>query len=184
MPSMYLGEASRKSVEQGGDITSPQNLAPALGFGALQNAVLGSAPMLASGIRNPVARFLAKVGLGAGELEASKAAVSAVDEFLPDAYKTNTKYGAVGQALRGQWGEASQTAMIDAVTMAAFTAMHGNKYEAKRIMEGVKDRLDGLHSQGATPDQAAAAVQQEVAPIKQAVNQAQQPQQSQPTPQE
>lgn len=181
MPSMYLGEASRKSVEQGGDIASPQNLAPALGFGAVQNAVLGSAPGLASGIKNPVARFLAKVGLGAGELEASKAGISAIDEFLPEAYKTNTKYGAIGQALRGKWGEAAQTALVDTVTMAAFTAMHGNKYEAKQIVEGLKDKLDDLHKQGATPDQAAAAVQQEVGPIKQAVEA--KTQQGQPAPQ-
>lgn len=143
MPSLYAEEASQRSVQQGGEVYSPKNLAPAVAMGAIQNVILGSAGKLSSGIPNAVGRFAAGVGIGKVEMELGHVAGGLADEFLPEAYQTHTKYGLLGDLKNGRFGEAAQKAAVDVLTLAAFQAMHGNHSEAKKTVEDAAKVLDG-----------------------------------------
>lgn len=157
-PSFYLPAAAQRATEQGGDTLSPQNLGPAFGMGLMQNAILGSFSNIAKGVENPVGRFLASVGIGMGEAQAGKIVASALDEFLPVAYQTRTRYGIVGDLVRGEGGKALEDAALEALTFAAFTAAHGNPKRAKEVVEAVKTAADSAE----TPEAAAAAVRESV----------------------
>ena len=81
-PTFYLGQAAERAEEQGGSMFAPQNLLPALGQGALNNMILGSAAKQAQGFKNAGSRWLAGTAIGAGEMQAGKVAAGLVDKVL------------------------------------------------------------------------------------------------------
>lgn len=159
MPSGFLPQASRRAVEQGGDLTDPQNLVPAVGLGAVQNMVLGSVGQFTKGIENPVTRFIAGVGVGMGEQAGLDVAAGVLDEFLPDVWQTKTRYGLLGDIARREGASALKHGVVQAVTFAAFQALHGNPGRGREIVQDVQESLDQSNGRGLSAEGAAKALQ-------------------------
>ncbi len=128
-PSFFLPQAAQRAAENGGQWYEPQNLGVAGLMGMGQMAVLGSLPQFANGIRGTgAASIAARLGVrtvaGMGEQQIFDAVGGAVDNILPEAYQTRTRYGLLGDAMRGEWGHFWQHAAVQATTFAAFSALH------------------------------------------------------------
>lgn len=151
MPSLYLENAQQRAEQHGGQWWEPKNLATPLGMAAFQNVVLGHAGEWTRGIKNPLGRFAASTGLGAAEMEGFNVIAGALDEKLPDIYKTGTEYGSLGKLIQGyrkgdpekMKGSLEELA-VNVVTMAAFTGLHGNKYQAKERAEAGAKRINEI----------------------------------------
>ena len=143
MPSLYAHSAVESAKQKGGNVYDPQNLGPAYVHGVLTNIVLGSVGEAAAGIKNPVSRFLAKTGIGMAEMEAVNDATTLLDTVFPEVMQFKTDYGPLGTFLDGRKGEALQKATVDAVVFAAFTTLHGNRYESHAKPAPEKPRQPG-----------------------------------------
>lgn len=155
VPSLGAYEGATANVaEKGGDALSPKNVAPAYGLAVLNGIVLGQLQGAGPVGKVPTAagRALAKGGLGVAEQAGADLFASAVDETLPDAYKTKTKYGLVGdlaKAARGEPGAADAAmkhAAVQMFTFTAFAAAHGRDHAA--VPEKFKAVADTLHDAG------------------------------------
>jgi hypothetical protein len=110
---------------------------------------------VASGIKNPVTRFVGKVAAGALEMQGADIALGTLDEFLPEALQTKTGYGQIGHILRSEGDESLKKALTDVVVLSAFAAISGNRHEAKPLMERVKATLDQAKEAGLPANEAA-----------------------------
>lgn len=155
MPSMWLGAAAERAAQQGGEWHDLKNLGPTMGMAAVQNLVMGGLGNIASGVENPVTRFAAKAFAGHGEMEGATVVAGALDEFLPDAYKTNTRYGTLGNLARGELGEFAAHSTVGVLTMAAMTALHGNPGKAKEITKTYADAIEANARKGMSVSKAA-----------------------------
>lgn len=155
MPSMYLGAASERSIEQGGATLAPENIGPAFGMGMAQTAVLGSLQGMAKGLPTVAARTAARTGVGMAEQAGVDVAAGAADELLPERWKLKTRYGLLGDIARGKHGEAGQKAVQQAATFAVFSLMHageGRQGPAEEIMPAAARAMDRAAAQGVRPE--------------------------------
>jgi hypothetical protein len=162
MPSLYLEAAQHRAEQQGGSLTDTKNIGPAFVQGMILNKILGSmgkgAEGLVGGIEDAAVRNIARVGVGAvqfpAEQQLADVATSAADNLLPDAYKFNTKYGLMGDLLKGKRGEAGQKFAMQAVMGAVFKAVHAPGAEADRRasfaaeLQRYNDKLEVLSRRG------------------------------------
>lgn len=140
MPSLYVEAAQQRAQQQGGSGLGAQNLGPAFVEGMITNKILGSlgkpGEALASRVPNPAGRIAARAAVGGvlmpAEQQLADTATSVADEVLPQAYKFNTHYGALGDLLNGKKGEAGRHFALQAITGAAFAAVHTPGKEAER----------------------------------------------------
>ncbi len=144
---------------EGGEFYEPHNMVPAAAMAGATAAVLGSLGKFTGPIKNAVLRYAASVGIGVGEWEAVKNAGAALDEVLPEAWKTQTDYGALGHLAQGKRGEALKDAIVETMTVAAFTALGGNRYNPKKLVNELsgmaKESLNDSAKQGASEEKAA-----------------------------
>ncbi len=105
-----------------------RNLAPAAGVAALQTAVFGTLGEIAHAAvpGRGIAQWIARVGIGTGAGLVEQQAVDAI----AGAAHLRTGYGYIGDVLQGHSGEALQRAAVDAVTFAAFSALHARSRQA------------------------------------------------------
>ncbi len=128
-PSMYLPQAGERAAANGGNWYDPSNLGVAWTMGFAQTAILGSLAGAAdniqgAGVGSFAKRLAARTFVGMGEQGIADVVGGAVDSILPEAYQTRTRYGLLGNALRGEWGEFGKHFATQAVTFAAFSALH------------------------------------------------------------
>lgn len=128
-PSMYAPAASERALQNRGAIYDPENFVPAFAMGFAQTAILGSLGEIANkvggaGVSSFAKRLAIRTLTGVGEQQAVDAVAGAIDNVLPEAYQTRTRYGLMGSALRGEWGEAIKHAAVQVATFAAFAALH------------------------------------------------------------
>lgn len=162
-PVQVLPGAAERAERQGGELYSPQNLLPAAAQTALSNAVMGSVSHWASGVKNPVARFAATVAGGTAEMQIPKEILARLDERLPEAYQTQTKYGIVGSLLNGKdTDEALREATKDAIVMGFLhggteaLGKLGGKAEAPKLIEKAQEAAVKATERGATVQEAVA----------------------------
>jgi len=153
MPSMYLAQAGERSEAQGGEFYSPKNLGPAYALGFAQVAVLHGLGKIPTGIAGTdAAAYLGRVGVRAAIGTAGQTGIidpgaSLISEALPEAYKLETGYGALGDLARGNGDKALQRLAITAITFAAFSALHGGPDEMrsgapKELVAKMKEMAD------------------------------------------
>jgi hypothetical protein len=157
VPSMYLEDAAARNREAGRGILDPRGLAPALGHAYATMLVLGSLQKVGNTVPTLAGRLGAKGAIGVGEMAAADVALGAVDEFLPEAYKTHTRYGIIGNIVRGETEHALRRGAIEMLTFAAFAGMHeatdGRPGErklpsARRVVESFDALTDSLARKG------------------------------------
>lgn len=136
MPSMYLEGTAQRAVQNGGEWYNPQNFAPAYALGFMQTAILGSLgnvgnSITGEGVKKNLQRWMTKTGVGMAEQGVADVLASTVSLALPEAWKIETGFGLVGDIIRGaqkgDFHDALKHATVQAVTFAAFSAMHGIK---------------------------------------------------------
>lgn len=147
IPSVYLAQASKRAEENGGDWWEGKNLGVAMGYGAVQTAVLGHSLKLGS-LAGGGRAGQAAVGGGAGLLEqqAGDVFVSAVDETLNDAWQTKTRYGVIGNLARGEYDQALKASASQAITFGAFAGL--NKRPAGPMYDAYAKAVDDLGNRG------------------------------------
>lgn len=127
MPSMWLSGATERAAQNGGDTFDPENIVPATLMGFAQTAVLGSFGHVikggAEGAMPFIKRLIARTGIGMGEQQVVDAVAGTVDNFLPQAYQTKTKYGTLGQFIQGD-DKAWEHLAVQLVTFGTFSALH------------------------------------------------------------
>lgn len=158
-PSLVAPAAEQRSIEQGGEAYDVKNLGPAAAMAAVKGAILGTVGPQAGAVPTVAGRTLAGTALGIAENQVGDVALSAVDNILPEAYQTKTKYGTVGHFLRGENGEGWKQLAGDAVAFGVFAAAHGR--EAKPV-EKLAAAADALHEAGVPAETAAKTIQEAV----------------------
>ncbi len=159
-PALTVPEAQQRATEQGGDWWDSKNLAPAAGMAAIKNVILGTVGSQVGKVgANLPARTVAAAALGIGENQVGDAFLSALDEVLPDAYKTKTNWGTIGHALRGERGEAWKSLASDAVAFGVFGALHGREADP---VQKLAEASDALTKSGLTPEASARVIQEAV----------------------
>lgn len=127
VPSSYIPGAVAQAEKSGGSPLNPKNLAPALAYGAAQNAVIGSLGNYARGVPTVSGRLLARTAIGLGEQQALDTASTGLDRTIGhltgQSLGLDTGYGTLGSFLRGD-DDAAKHAIVQALTFAAFSAMH------------------------------------------------------------
>lgn len=137
VPSLYAKQWADNNMEQGRDPLDFRGFPAAFGVALVQNAILGTlgnqvtaiAPKLGAAGALPFAGRQAAKGV-AGVVESGIAdaatgkAQDAVRQYLPEWTRKETHYGTVGDMADGKYGEAAQNAIVQALTFAAFGAMH------------------------------------------------------------
>lgn len=133
MPSMY-GEAwaQRASQANRDPLTMEsaiRDLPPAFAMGYAQVAVLGSLARIGNsipghGLGPGLSRVAARTVTGMAEQQAVDAVGGILDNILPETYQLKTRYGLLGSAMRGEWGQGFEHAAVQASTFAAFSILH------------------------------------------------------------
>lgn len=140
-PSMYLGQASERSVENGGTLLAPKNIVPAYLEGVITNAILGKAK--AGGIGLPT--IAGRTVTGMAEQQVADVITSAVDDLHDSKeWKFNTGYGLVGELAKKD-GHPLQHAATQALTFAIFSTMHGGDHKPA---EAFGEAAKSLHEAG------------------------------------
>jgi hypothetical protein len=146
MPTMWLASAAKRAEENGGEWWEGKNLGVAMAFGAVQTAVLGHSMKLGQQIKGGrLAQAGTAAGAGFSEQQLGDVAVSLVDEALPRAYQTRTRYGVIGNLARGEYGEALKQSATQVVTFGAFAGM--NKRPTGPLYEAYANAVDHLADQ-------------------------------------
>lgn len=127
--------ATRRNEELGRHPLDPRVMPTAAAQAMIQALAFKVIGPYGQGIANPATRLVAKSLTGAATQQGLDILAGAVDEVLPEAYKTRTRYGAIGALLRGEAGEAFQKGAMDMLTMAAFQLAHGNPGLARRTIQ-------------------------------------------------
>lgn len=126
VPSSYLPHAQRQAEIHGGSFYSPENLAPAMVIGAVQNSVVGSMSH-SFGINNSAIKTIAaKTGIGLGEMQAADIGLSYIDDKVDSitgyTLGLNTRYGAIGDLMRGNYDDSIKAMVVQSITLAAFAS--------------------------------------------------------------
>jgi len=138
------------ATEKGGEGYDLKNVAPAVLHGALNVAVLGSLQKVANGVSPLVNRVAAKGVIGVAEQMGA--------DVVAGATGLQAGYGVLGDIAQGKSGEALQHATVQALTFAAFAALHGKPADSKAVLDGTAEKLDALAKQGVSPDAAAGRI--------------------------
>lgn len=159
-PALTAPAAQQRAEEQGGDWWDAKNIAPAAGMAAIKNVILGTVGgQVGKANANLPSRAVAAAALGITENQVGDAFLSTLDNVLPDAYQTKTKWGTIGHALRGEQGEAWKALASDAVAFGVFGALHGR--EANPV-ETLAKASDALTAAGVSPEKQPAIIQDAV----------------------
>lgn len=175
-PSMYLDHAVTNNIEKDRDPLDPRGLPGAYGLALAQNMVLGE-------VGRQTGKVFTGSGLGqaagrVGVQAASGPFAQAATDLVTGVMGLSTGYGSGKDLLDGKYGEAAQHAVMDALTFGSFGLAHeivggkGHEKTSEAILEKIKTTLDEQAKKGATPDQAAAVMSQEVEALKKEVSQA------------
>lgn len=184
-PSLYLEQASRANIEAGRDPADPRGFPTPLALGVANNLVLGSLGPIARGLPGGAAVRIGGAGaLGLEEQAGVDVLGGIADEFLPKAYKTQTRYGVLGQLARREGDDAAKHAAVQFLTFSLFAALHDKPTEplkkaftqtldtgakkgqsapeAAKPIQRVNDLFDEIMNQGGTltPEQAKELVKQ------------------------
>jgi hypothetical protein len=160
-PSAYLPHAQAGAERTGTSALSPENLAPAMALGAIQNAVLGQLQGKVAG-PNLAARVASKAAVGLGEQQAADVGVSALDDaarqITGQTLGLSTRYGTIGSFVRGD-DDAWKRLAAQAATFALFAGMHSGKGEQQsapdKVTEALGGAIDGMAKKGANRSMAA-----------------------------
>lgn len=128
-PSLYTQEWTQRNLEAGRDALDWHGMPPALAHGMLMHAVFGSLgatgeSITGRGVLPTAQRLLARTGQGVVGQEAIQLMSGAASDALGDTFARDGRYGFLGRAARGQWGDAWRQLAVDGVTMAAFAGFH------------------------------------------------------------
>lgn len=160
LPSLVVPTAQARAEQNGGDWTDAKNLLPAMGIAGAKNVILGTAGGQVASVRGGlVGRAAGGAAVGTVENMVGDAVLSAADNFLPDAYKTNTRYGTFGHMIRGEKDDVWKSLAADATAFGLFSAFHGS--EAKPV-EAFKEMADDLAKKGYSSQKAAEIIQKDV----------------------
>lgn len=161
MPSLWLAQSQDRANQNGGNAWDPSNLAPALAYGALQNAVLGQIGKVTGNMG-----LGGRAGVGAVAMPLEQQGIDTitglVDQALPEKWKFGTKFGVLGDLARGETDKALSHAVAQAALGAGFAAFHGN--EAKPV-----EQLVDLVNAYETPKDAGKAAEAVATPVLDAV---------------
>lgn len=142
LPSLVAPAAQQRAQEQGGSFASPENFAPAVGISAVKNLILGTVGGQVGKVNaNLPTRTIAAAALGITENQVSDAALTQLDRFLPEAYKTKLNNGTLGHALKGEQGEAWQALANDALAFGVFSLAHGRESKAPETLGKISEEL-------------------------------------------
>lgn len=155
MPSLYVQKANEVNAREGRSPNDIRGYAPAIGLGYAQNLVLGSLQKLGN-TGSFADQIVQKGAIGVGEQALADTGISAVDEFLPKAYKTGTRYGVLGNLARGEVGEGLKQATTQMLTFSYFSALHGHTPD--RTADAYREALAAQFKAGVPADPAAQAV--------------------------
>lgn len=146
MPSFYLEKAVDKNISEGRDAYDVKGFGPALGYAYAQTLVLNSLQRLVvSG--GAVSQAVKKGAIGVGEQQGVDAIAGAVDEVLPKAYQTDTKYGTIGKLLDSKTrSEGAKDSIVQMLTFTAFAAAHGANPE--KLQSSFVDGVNQLAGKG------------------------------------
>lgn len=158
VPAMYAEQWAAGNIKAGRDPLDPRGLPAAFGMGMIQTAILGSvgkqaaAAIPSKGLAGGVLKAGAAGIAGVGETQAADIVTSTLAHVLPYAEAADTGFGTIGQLAEGKRGEAGRHVAVQALTFAAFSAMHG--HDPKPILENTAEQLQqavkgGLSSDGA-----------------------------------
>ncbi len=138
IPSFYLNEARDRNLEAGRSPDDPRGFPGPMLYAYGNLLVLNS---LSGNIKGATtASRIAKAGgLGVVEQQGVDAVGGLWDEFAPEAFKTKTRYGLIGQLARGEKGEAGKNAALQFLTFSAFRGVH--EFGAKADAEAAKERM-------------------------------------------
>lgn len=150
MPSLYVDRAIAKNLEEGRSADDWRGFPSAVSYAAAQNVLLGRLRGKTGDLPAAAIAGHLRAGAGlAGEQALLDVAAGAVDRVLPKAWRTDTKFGILGQVADGKYGEAMQNAAVQTMTFAAFSAMHSEyKTPEPRTPESLPGGDQG--AQGAT----------------------------------
>ncbi len=125
-PSFYVDEARQKNMEAGREVDDIRGYPGSFLHGYSNMLVLGSVAKLfgPGAAKTAVGRLGKGVGVGVGEQQIADVAGGAWDEVVGEAWKTKTRYGVLGDLVRGDLGEAAHHLAVQAVTFGAFGGLH------------------------------------------------------------
>lgn len=129
IPSSYLPQMAEDNQRAGRDVTDLRGLPAAVAVGAVNNLVLGSLQGIGSFVPGAtVGRFAARniLRAGAGVVE------QGIADVLTGVSGLSTGTGTAGDVMAGRFGDAAKHALVQAVTFAAFGALHDAKHGAPR----------------------------------------------------
>jgi GGDEF domain-containing protein len=125
MPALYAEKAAQKNLAEGRPADDWRGFPPALGLAYANNLVLGQMQQQFGAVPGGLAgRAAAKGAVGVGEQAGVDVLAGAVDELLPRAWRTDTRYGTIGDLLRGDTDTAFKHAVVQFITFAAVAAAH------------------------------------------------------------
>lgn len=163
MPSMYLENWAQRAAQAGRDPATIESgirdLPTAFGLGFTQVAVLGSLGRIGNnipgtGVGPALTRLATRTATGVTEQQGVDVVTSFMDEFLPATYQFRTRYGVLGNAVRGEWGLAGEHLALQAITFAAFSALHPVLHgepaadRAQRALARFGEVIDRMEQQG------------------------------------
>lgn len=134
VPSSYLPQMAEDNQRAGRDVTDLRGLPAAVAVGAVNNAILGTlqgvgnAGVLARIPGPEVGRFVARqfARAGAGVVE------QGIADVLTGISGLSTGTGTFGDVAAGRFGDAAKHALVQAVTFAAFGALHEAQHRTPR----------------------------------------------------
>lgn len=179
MPSTWAAQAVERNNANGISPDSWKGYATAVPMAVAQNSVLGSL----QGVGNAapgglLGRAVAKAGIGVGEQQGVDIAGGLADQVLPQAFKTNTHFGLVGDLAHGRTGDALERATLEMLTFGIFAAAHGREPgkpipktagEPAAVAESFKTFVDGKAKEGVPADEVGQEVNRVHDIIKQVV---------------
>ncbi len=174
-PSMYVEPARQANIAAGREADDIRGYPTAIGMAYANNLVLGGLQSkVGAGLPGGfIGRTAVKGSLGAGEAAGVEAGAGVADEFLNEAYKTNTKYGPIGKLFGIRQpqdvGGGLKDLAATAVTFSLFSGLHGaidkpelNKAKAKEALDKAVETIDSAK----TPEEAAQKLKDLVAETK------------------
>ncbi len=144
-PAFYVDEARTRNIEAGRAPDDIRGYPGAFLHGYSNMLVLGSVAKLMGGEAGTAAGRIAKgIGVGVGEQQIADVAGGAWDQLVGDTWKTQTKFGALGDFIRGDFGEAAHKLAMQAVTFGAFGGLHelGYKLDTRAAKQVAEKKMD------------------------------------------
>ena len=146
VPSMYLEHAAQNNMAAGRDPSDPRGFPTALGYAYANMAILGHMQAVGNNVRTLAGRVGAKGAIGVGEQATLDVWAGLADQVLAEGYKTNTRYGVLGQLIgidqERDVPAALRNAASQAVTFSLFAGLHDGVAGAKRVQKEYSDYVN------------------------------------------